>query len=90
MSEGKLYVCESCGQSTPVDADECTNCGGKMVLFDDEMEPSPEDLRDEDLDSEIGMDDDPSKIGTESLEHLVEEEQEESDEEYRHDSFDDE
>ena len=89
MSEQEnLYVCESCGHSSPVEADACPECGGKMSLYSDEMEPDYEKMEDEELDSAVGMEDSGS-LGTESLEDLASQEQEESDEEYHNDSFDD-
>ncbi|MEX0594769.1 MAG: hypothetical protein WD157_01570 [Patescibacteria group bacterium] len=84
----KLFVCESCGQTTPVDNDTCTNCGGKMIVLDDNVEPNPENLKDDELDSSVGVDD--AGAGTQSLEALASKEHEENDEDYRHDSFDDE
>ena len=87
MVEEKLFVCESCGQTTPIDNEECSNCGGKMVVFNDNVEPKPENLKDEDLDSNTGMDN-PTDVGVQSLEDLADKEQEESDEEYKHNSYD--
>lgn len=87
MSDQKLFVCEACGQTTPVDNDECSNCSGKMIVFDDNVEPKPENLKDEDLDSNIGMEDS-ADPGIQSLEDLADKEQEESDKEYEQNSFD--
>jgi hypothetical protein len=87
MSEQEtLYVCESCGHSTPLEAEACPECGGKMAVYSDEIEPNYEDLEDEELDSNVGLKDD-SGFGTESLEDLAHQEREESDEEYRNDAF---
>jgi len=82
-----LYVCESCGHSTPLGDDACPECGGKMSLYSDEMEPSYEDLEDEELDSNVGVKEETNSYGTESLEELADEERAESDEEYHNDAF---
>ena len=86
MTDEKLFVCEACGQTTPIDNDECSNCGGKMVVFNDNVEPKPENLKDEDLNSNIGMDES-NDTGIQSLEDLDDKEQAESDKEYEHNSY---
>lgn len=88
MIDQKLFVCEACGQTTPVDNTECSNCGGKMIVFDDNVEPKPENLKDEDLDSNTGMEESVD-AGVQSLEDLADKEQEESDQEYKHNSSED-
>lgn len=84
MSEESLYVCESCGHSTPVDGISCPECEGKMVVYNDKTEPNYEDLEDEELDSTVDLAAG-DEFGTESLEDLASKEQQESDQDYMSD-----
>ncbi len=80
MEDSQLYICEACGQTTPVMGDSCPNCGGKLVNFDGkEHEPGKEELENDSLSS--GLTD--TETGTQSLEDLAKKELEEDDEDYR-------
>ncbi len=86
MSEdvAKLFICEDCGQTTPIVGESCPNCGGRLVNFDgDEHEPSDDELGDDSL--EKGITD--TEAGTQSLEALASKEYEEDDEDYRVHSY---
>lgn len=79
-NETKLFICEDCGQTTPIVGETCPNCGGKLVNFDgDEHEPDSDELDDEKL--ENGLTD--TEAPTQSLEDLAKKEFEEDDEDYR-------
>ncbi|MEX1052211.1 MAG: hypothetical protein WEC83_02375 [Patescibacteria group bacterium] len=78
--DSKLFICEDCGQTTPVMGETCPNCNGKLVNFDGEdHEPSGEDLADGNLEKGIAD----SEVATQSLEDLASKEFEEDDEDYR-------
>lgn len=81
MSEdSKLFICEDCGQTTPVMGESCPSCGGKLVNFDgEEHEPDSDELEDDTLGSGLAE----AETGTQSLEDLAKKEFEEDDEDYR-------
>lgn len=64
------YVCEECGNTTPLPSEECSACMGKMVpLEDSEIEKLP--------------DENEQPNGDESLESLQSQEEKEAEEDYR-------
>jgi len=83
------YICEECGNTSPVANDHCSNCGAPMSALHDEKPKakvlageSEDDLSDETVSE--------SEDGSTSLEALADEEEKESQAEYNADTFGDE
>lgn len=72
-----LYMCQECGNTTPIPDEVCSSCGGKMLPLDDGEEHIADDLHGE---GDGGNE--------ESLDALRDREEEESEDEY-HKSFQD-
>ncbi len=84
------YMCDECGNTTPIPNDNCPVCGGKMSpLHEDDSKKKnfeDDDLENDDFsDLHDGIGED---TGEESLETLRAEEEDESEEDY-HNSFND-
>ena len=76
------FICDECGYVSPVANERCPDCGSTMTSLSDDA--SKKRRKDDGEDDEFSDDID---APTSSLEDLQTKEQEESDEEYRNDTY---
>jgi len=77
------YICDECGYSSPVANERCPDCGSTMTSLNDDTSKKGKGKSENDEDYDEEMD----SGATSSLEDLQSKEQEESDEDYKKDTF---